>query len=63
MFRDRTADVTYCADVTLFLHARSGGLSLTAEFFCADLLRFIALNAIWDHFLGQNCIFTQYYTL
>ena len=31
-FRDRTADVTYCADVTLFLHATSGGLSLTAAF-------------------------------
>ena len=30
MFRDITADVTYCADVMLFLHATSGGLSLTA---------------------------------
>ena len=34
-FRDRTADVTYCADVTLFL---SGRLSLTVVFFCADFL-------------------------
>ena len=36
MFRDRTTDVTYCADVTLFLHATSDGLSLTAAFLCAD---------------------------
>ena len=32
-FRDRTADITYCADVMLFLHATSGGLSQTAAFF------------------------------
>ena len=30
MLWDRTADVTYCADLTLFLHEMSGGLSLTA---------------------------------
>ena len=29
-FREPTTDVTYCADVTLFLHATSGGLSQTA---------------------------------
>ena len=51
-FCDRTDDVTYCADVTLFLQATSGGLSLTATFFGTDFLRFIALNAIWAHFLG-----------
>ena len=51
-FCDRTDDVTYCADVTLFLHATSGGLSLTAAFFWTDFSRFIALNAIWAHFLG-----------
>ena len=38
-FRDRTTDVTYCANVTLFLHATSGGLSLIAAF---PLRRFIA---------------------
>ena len=31
--RDKTDDVTYCADVTCFLHATSGGLSLTVAFF------------------------------
>ena len=56
-FHDRTADVTYCADVTLFLHVTSGGLSLTAAFFCGDFLRFIALNAIWAHFLGAKLRF------
>ena len=38
-FRDGTADVTYCADVTLFLHVMSGGLSPTAAF---SLHRFLA---------------------
>ena len=33
MFRDRIDDVTYSADVTLFLYATSGGLSLTEAFF------------------------------
>ena len=50
-FHDRTADVTYCADVTLFMHATSGGLSLNAAFFfffffffffCSDFLLFVA---------------------
>ena len=36
---DGTADVTYCANVTFFLHATSGGLSLTAAF---SLRRFLA---------------------
>ena len=31
-FRDRTAEISYCADVTLFLHTTSGGLPLTAAF-------------------------------
>ena len=52
-FRDGTADVTYFADVTLFLHTASGGLSL-ADFLLADFLRFIALNANWSHFLGTK---------
>ena len=37
MFHDRTADVTYCAEVTLFLHPTLGGLSLTAAFFSAPI--------------------------
>ena len=41
LFRDRTADVTYCADVTLFLHVTSGGLSLSLAF---SLRRFIAFH-------------------
>ena len=56
-FRDRTVDVTYCADVSFFLHATSDGLSLSAAFYCADFLRFIALNAIWAHFLGTKLCF------
>ena len=31
-FRDRTADITYCADVTLILHAKSGGLPCLCPF-------------------------------
>ena len=58
-FQDRNADVTYCADVTFFLRAMSGGLSLTVAFF---LRRFIALNAIWAHFLGAELYFHPYYT-
>ena len=40
-FRDRTADIAYCADLTLFLHATSGGLSQTAAF---SLRRFLAFH-------------------
>ena len=41
MFRDRTAGVIYCADVTVFLHATSGGLSMSAAF---PLHRFLAAH-------------------
>ena len=60
-FRDQTSDVTYCADVTccmdvtLFLHTTSGG----RYFFCADFLRFIALNAIWANCLGAKLRYHQ----
>ena len=37
-FRDRTADIIYCAVATLFLHTTSGGLSLTAASFLHHLL-------------------------
>ena len=50
-FRDRTADVSYCADLTLFVHTSSVGLSQTAAFFWTDFSRVIALNGIWAHFL------------
>ena len=56
-FRDGTADITYCADVTLFLHATSGGIPLTATFFWTDFSRSIALNAIWAHSLGTKLCF------
>ena len=64
-FCDRTDDVTYCADVTLFLRTTSGGLSLTAAFFWTDFSRrFIALNAIWAHFLGTKlCFYPMLYLL
>ena len=56
-FRDRTANVTYCTNVTIFMHASSGGLWLTGIFFCADFLRFIALNTIWANFRGGKLHF------
>ena len=40
MFTDQTTDVTNCADVMLFLHVMSGGLSLTAAFFLHHFLAF-----------------------
>ena len=53
---DRTADVTYCADITL---ARDVRWTITdcSIFSCADFSRFIALNAIWSHFLGAKLCF------
>ena len=39
-FRDRPADVIYCADLMLFLHATSGGLSLTGAFSLRRCLAF-----------------------
>ena len=56
-FRNRTADITYCAEVMLFLHTMSGWLSLTRHFVCNDFLRYIALNAIWTHSLGAKLHF------
>ena len=55
-FRDRTADVTYCADVTLFLHVRRNVTDcgiFSAPISCV----FIALNAIWSHFRGAKLRF------
>ena len=65
-FRGRTADVTYCADVTLFLHATSGRLHTmpTAAFFWTDFSRVIALNVIWAHFLGtKHCFYPIVYLI
>ena len=45
-YDDRTADVTYCAVVTLFLHAASCGLSLTAAF---SLRRYLAFHCFACH--------------
>ena len=50
MFRDRTTDVTYCANVMLFLHAKSGRKSLTAAF----SLHWFLAYAVWPHFLGKK---------
>ena len=60
--RYRTADITYCADVMLFLHATSRISYWMRHFVCADFLHFIALNAIWAHFLCAKLRFHQYYT-
>ena len=51
-FRDQSADVT------LFLHAMSGRLSLTAAFFCADFFRFVALNAFLASFSRCKTMFS-----
>ena len=37
-FRDRTADITYCADVTLFLHVTSDCGILSAPISCVSVL-------------------------
>ena len=61
--RRRTADVTFCADVTLFLHATSGRLPLmiAAMIVCSPTFCvLIVWNGIWTHFLGLNCVL--YYT-
>ena len=42
-FQRRTADVTYCADVTLFLHATSGRLPLMIETMIVCLPTFCVL--------------------
>ena len=60
VLRSNWADVNYCADVKLFLHATSGGLSLTAAFFSGPMLAFY-LNAIWAHFLGTKLRFHPKY--
>ena len=50
-FQDRTADVTYCADLTLFLHTMSGGLSLTAAFiFPAAISGILLLQILFGSF-------------
>ena len=46
-FRDRTADVTYYADVTIFLHATLGGLSSTAAFFSAPISLVLLLEMLF----------------
>ena len=56
-FHDRTADITYCADATLFLHATSGGLSLTAGFFLQRFFAFYCFKCYLAHFLGAKLRF------
>ena len=60
-FRDQTAEVTNCADVPLFLHATSSGLSLTATFFLRRFLAFCCFKWYLASVssLGANCVFTQ----
>ena len=56
-FRIRTADGTYCSDVTHFLHATSGGLSPTVAFSLCRFLALYALKFIRPHFLGTKLRF------
>ena len=43
-FRAQNTDGTCCADVTLFPHVTSGGLSPIAEFYLCRFLRCIGFN-------------------
>ena len=54
MVDSRTAGVTYCIDVTLFLHATSGQVSLIEVFVSSP----ISLNAMCPHFLGATMFYT-----
>ena len=55
---DGTADVTYCADVTcFFLHAMSGGLSLTAAFSLHRFLAFYCFKCYLDSFSRYTTVF------
>ena len=59
-FHNQTADTTYCADhdvPTLFMLRRLAGCHWLQHCFSANFLRFIALNAIWAHFLGAKLRF------
>ena len=57
MFLDGTADVTYCADVTLFLHATSGGLSLTAALSLCRFLAFYCFKCYLASFSRYKTVF------
>ena len=62
-FRDGTAYVTYCIDQTLFCTGRQADYDWLWHFLCVDFLRFIALNAIWPHFLGIKLCFYPIFML
>ena len=55
---DQTADVTDCADVTLFLHATSDGLSLSAAFFLRRFLAFYYFKCYFGSFSRCNTKFS-----
>ena len=59
-FRDRTADVIYCADVTLFLRATSGGLSQTSAF---SLRRFLAFYCFKYYLASFSRYKTAFYPI
>ena len=50
MFRDQTSDLTYSADITLFLHAISGRLSLTVTVFMCQCLAFYCFKCYFGSF-------------
>ena len=58
MFRDRTADITYCADVTLFVHEMSGWLSLTAAFYLHRFLAFRFFKCYLGSFSRSKTMFS-----
>ena len=52
-FRGRTTDITYSTGITLFLHATSGALSLTAAFFLRRLLAFCCFKCYLGSLSGH----------
>ena len=57
-FRERAANVTYCADVTVFLHVTSGGLSLTVAFFLCRFLAFYCFKCCLGSFSRYKTVFS-----
>ena len=59
-FHDQTADVTYCADVILYLHATSGGLSRTVAIFLHRYLAFYCFKCYLGSFSRCQTAFAPY---
>ena len=56
-FRDRTADIIYCADLTFFLHTMWGGQSQTAAFSLSQFLVFHCFKCYLASFSWYKTVF------